>query len=103
MKYYSKDIDGNVTEILENTNIINCHTENLTELKLHNDIEKVFCYNNKLTELELPKGVETVHCDNNKLTELILPEGVKSVHCDYIKDISKQFHKVEKRIEIYIK
>ena len=64
MKYYKKDINGNVTKISE--------------------------------------SAKDVHCENNNLTELEIPKGVEWVFCDYVKGISKQFHKVEKRIEIYI-
>ena len=83
MKYYKKELNGRVTEIPEYT-------------------KNVWCNNNNLTALELPKVVKFAHCGNNKLTELELPKGVKFVHCDYIKDISKQFNKVENKIEIYI-
>ena len=47
--------------------------------------------------------VKYIYCYNNKLTKLVLPKGIEKVFCDYIKDISKQFHKVEKQIEIFIK
>jgi len=69
---------------------------------LSKGVKKVYCSNNKLTELILSEGVKNVYCNNNKLTELEIPKGVKFVHCDYVKGISKQFNKVENKIEIYI-
>ena len=56
--------------------------------------------NGKVTEIS--EDTKHVYCSNNNLTELEIPKGIEYVHCDYIKDISKQFNKVEKRIEIYI-
>ena len=103
MKYYSKDINGKVTEISEDTKDVFCYNNNLTELKLPKGVEYVYCNNNKLTKLELPKGVKTFHCWDNNLTELELPKGIEFVHCDYIKNISKQFNKVENKVEINIK
>jgi hypothetical protein len=62
-------------------NVLFCNYNDLTSLKLNENLKKLYCNNNKLTSLQLNEKLETVHCNNNVLTSLILNEKLKKLNC----------------------
>ena len=66
---------------LINLDILNCSTNQLTELDLSKNIKliELFCDNNQLIELDLTKNIElkTLYCFNNQIIELDISKNIK--------------------------
>jgi len=64
----------------ENLRTLYCYDNEFTSLHSEN-LQALYCSNNRLTSLHLNKNLEILYCSNNRLTSLHLNKNLQELYC----------------------